>query len=522
MSQELEIDLNAVEINPDFQRALYLMENTSRHVFVTGKAGTGKSTLLQYFKHTTSKSVVFLAPTGVAAINIGGETIHSFFMFRPDITPDRVKRVPERKREIYNIIETIVIDEISMVRADLLDCVDVFLRKNREIDLPFGGVQMIFIGDLYQLPPVVKGEEKKIFKEIYKSAFFFDAKVMNEIMFEFVELQKVYRQSDEDFIDLLNAIRNGTVGDEHIEKLNSRVGAEIDGQGIVVYLTTTNEKARRINRENLEKLRGKLYEFPAYIDGEFDRGSYPADPVLHIKKGAQIMMLNNDRDRYWVNGTMGIVRGVRYSRRLEAHKIIVELDNGYEVEVLPYTWEIFKYRFDRDMGKITTETIGSFTQYPMKLAWAVTIHKSQGKTFDNVIIDIGRGAFSAGQVYVALSRCTSFDGISLVKPIKKKNIFVDYRCVKFLTSYQYMLSEKRMPMEEKIRFIEKAIKQGKNLEIEYLKPGDERSVRVVTPEKVVKERYRGVEFMALKGYCHLRKQNRTFRIDRILRMRVVE
>lgn len=515
--------MNSIELNEQFKKAIDLMENTDKNIFITGKAGTGKSTLLNYFRSITRKKVVVLAPTGVSALNIGGETIHSFFGFKPNITIQNINRLSPKKRKLYEELDTIVIDEISMVRSDLLDCVDYFLRLNgREKGEPFGGIQMIFIGDLYQLPPVVTSKEKRFFTERYKSQYFFDADVFKEVSLEFIELEKVYRQKDERFIRLLNEIRNNTITEESLALLNSRVGLEPPPDSdYTVYLTPLNETADKINREKLGKLRGKLYTWEAYIEGDFEEGSYPADLVLQIKKGAQVMMLNNDSKGRWVNGSIGKVVGIRSSKGIEDDVIEVQFPDGNIEDILPYTWEIFHYRYNEKTKTIETEEVGSFTQYPMKLAWAVTIHKSQGKTFDKVIIDLARGVFAPGQIYVALSRCTSFEGIFLKKPIKKSHILLDRRIVEFLTKFQYQLSEERTPLEEKISIIKKAIEEDANLYITYLKPNDEKSRRIIKPLEIGEFSYNGKTFLGVASYCYSRKENRTFRIDRILDLKIV-
>jgi ATP-dependent exoDNAse (exonuclease V) alpha subunit len=510
--------MDNIELNEQFKRALDLMENTDKNVFITGKAGTGKSTLLSYFRSITKKDIVVLAPTGVAALNINGETIHSFFGFKPNVTIQNIKKLSPNKAKIYKELDTIIIDEISMVRADLLDCVDYFLRLNGENkNKPFGGIQMVFIGDLYQLPPVVTSKEKELFNSRYKSQYFFDADVFKELSMEFIELEKVYRQKDEGFIRLLNEIRNNTITEESLALLNSRVGAEFTEESeYVVYLTPLNETANKINMEKLDSLRGKLYRLEAEIDGDFDESSCPGDPILFLKKNAQVMMLNNDTKGRWVNGSIGKVVGIKFSKEKGYEIIDVQFPDGRIEEVYPYTWEIFHYRYNEKTGMIETETVGSFTQYPLKLAWAVTIHKSQGKTFDKVIIDLERGVFAPGQVYVALSRCTSFEGIILKKPIKKGYILLDRRIVEFLTKFQYKLSERDMPLEEKIKIINQAIKENDYLSIVYLKPNDEKSRRVIKPYEVGDFSYNGKTFLGVSAYCNERRGDRVFRVDRIL------
>ncbi len=513
--------MKGIELNEGFRRALELMEKTDKGVFVTGRAGTGKSTLLSYFRATTAKRIAVLAPTGVAALNVRGQTIHSFFGFKPNVTMERIKKIPSSsdRGDVYRNIDTIVIDEISMVRADLLDCVDKFLRLNGpRKGKPFGGIQMIFIGDLYQLPPVVTGSEKAAFGSLYESPYFYSAHVFKSIDMVFVELDKIYRQHDQRFIDLLNAIRNKSVSEEEIELLNSRVMPEFEPppDEFYIYLTTTNRQAEEINRRQLSKLKGPMYSFTGFIEGEFGDDYLPTAIELQLKVGAQVMMLNNDPQGRWVNGSVGRITDIiRYPD--EEAVVVVKLADGEEVEVAPNTWEIFRFFSEDD--KLKSEVIGKFTQYPLMLAWAVTIHKSQGKSFDKVIIDIGRGAFAHGQVYVALSRCTSFEGLVLKKPILKRHIWMDWQVVKFLTRYQYKKAEEGLPIDEKVKLIEEAILKKVALEIVYLKPNDEKTKRVIWPKEVGEMEYRGKRYLGMRAFCTQRNEERTFRVDRILEIK---
>jgi hypothetical protein len=509
-----------IEINPEFRKSLDIMEDSNRHVFITGKAGTGKSTLLDYFRQTTGKDVAVLAPTGVAALNIQGQTIHSFFGFKPNITPDKIKKVTGKEGHIYKEFDTIIIDEISMVRADLLDCVEKFLRLNGPYRKQwFGGIQMIFIGDLYQLPPVVTSAEKEIFTHRYTTPYFFSAQIFKEPTFdmEFIELEKVYRQTEPDFIALLNGIRNRSCTEEDMERLNENYRKDFDphNDGFSITLTSTNDLAAERNLEKLDALPGEIIEFTGALSGEFDRSSYPTEETLRLKPGAQVMLVNNDKYGRWVNGTLGRVMGVEQGEEGET-EILVGLQDGTIVEVTQNRWDLFKYEYDRATKRISTRKTGSFTQYPVRLAWAVTIHKSQGKTFDRVTIDIGRGAFAHGQVYVALSRCTNFAGITLTKPIKKTHIRMDWRVAQFLAGFQYKKADERMNYEERKRIIEDAIKRDMNLEILYLKPDDKKSRRTIQPLAIEDMEYKGKLFEGLRAYCHLRNTDRTFRIDRIL------
>ncbi len=511
-----------IEVEGSFKRALDFLEETNKNLFITGKAGTGKSTLLQYFRDTTRKKVVLLAPTGVAALNIKGQTIHSFFGFKPDITKDSVRKLSARKAEMYKSVDTIIIDEISMVRADLLDCIDVFLRYNgRDADLPFGGMRMVFIGDLYQLSPIATGGEKKMFRHNYKSPYFFDADVFRDFHAEFVELDKYYRHSDPKFIELLNSVRNNTAGAKELRLLNERFDTSFSigtSEGYIT-LVPTNRLADELNNAALKKLEGKQYNYIAELEGDFNQSNLPADEELKVKIGAQVMLLNNDKYKRWVNGSVGRIISIdRDDNGIDY--INVELLGGSGVEVEKHTWELFRMSYDPAARRLVPEVIGRFTQYPMMLAWAVTIHKSQGKTFDKVIIDIGHGIFAAGQLYVALSRCRTLEGIVLRRKLEKKHIFTDWRVIKFLTRYQYSKSEEKMPLEEKVRVIRDAIDTKKSIEIVYLKANDEKSRRIVTPSKVGNLEYLGKSYLGMEGFDSKRNEYRNFRVERILEISI--
>lgn len=405
-----------------------LIEGSSLNVLLMGSAGSGKTTLIEHFRSVTGKNAVVLAPTGVAALNAGGMTIHSFFRFGPDITAARVKKM--KKRGMYGKIDVILIDEISMVRADLLDCVDRFLRLNRNSPgAPFGGVQMVFAGDLYQLPPVVGEGEREIFSEYYESEYFFDSRVFRELDYEVIELENIYRQKDASFISILNRIRLNLATAEDLRTINGRFDPEFasGGRDFYLCLTTTNREAAAINYARLDEITARLHTLEAEIEGDCRKSHFPTEPILRMKTGAQVMLLNNDFAGRWVNGTIGKI--------LEIHpreeRIVVDLPGGAE-EVSPYKWRVHRFVFDGSSGRIETEERGYFRQYPLRLAWAVTIHKSQGKTFDRVIIDTGRGTFSPGQMYVALSRCTSLEGILLRRKAERRHMFVDGRVERFL------------------------------------------------------------------------------------------
>lgn len=518
MAKLIEIDLN-----PEFRRALELMEETDKNIFITGRAGTGKSTLLNYFYHYTNKNVVLLAPTGVAAVNIGGQTIHSFFQFKPNVTLAAIKKkkgADKDKKTLYKKLTTIIIDEVSMVRADLLDCVDKFLRLNGpEFKRPFGGVQMIFIGDLYQLPPVVTAAEREIFRSHYRTPYFFSAKVMDELDMEFVELEKVYRQKDDEFIRLLNAIRNKSITDGDIALFNQRCDPsfEMSADDFYISLTSTNDLADSINEQRLAQLSGKVWKAQGFVEGEFGAESMPTAVELKLKKGAQIMLLNNDAYGQWVNGTIGKVK--KFAKNEDGDDVIVaRLDNGETVEISPYTWKIYKY-FLKD-EELHSEEVGSFRQYPVRLAFAVTIHKSQGKTFERVVVDVGRGTFAHGQMYVALSRCTTLDGLVLKNPLKKSHVLMDWQVMKFLTGLQYAKAELNCTREQKIAMLEEAFHKKQVVEIVYLKAKDEKSTRKIRPLRVEEIEYNGHPYLGLYAYCLMRRQNRVFNVDRILEIRL--
>ncbi len=513
-----ELHTKHLEFNEQFKKALNFIERTNKNIFVTGKAGTGKSTLLEYFKGLTKKKVVVLAPTGVAALNVGGQTIHSFFRFKPDITIDAVQKYYGALTNLCKALDTIIIDEISMVRADILDCVDKSMRLNGKTqNKPFGGVQMIFFGDLYQLAPVVTANEKVLFKDNYKTPYFFDSNSFQGLDIEFVELEKIYRQKDLRFIEILNAIRNNTVTENEFKEINMRVNStfEPNADEFYILLTPTNAKALKINEMNLEKIKKPLFTSSAIINGKFDLKQLPTEIELKLKVGSQVMLVNNDIGGRWVNGSMGTILEIE-NKKNSKPLIVVKLADGKVVRVGKYNWEMFRFVYNAGNKRIESETIGSFFQYPVRLAWAVTIHKSQGKTFEKVIVDMDKGTFAHGQAYVALSRCVSLNGLILKKPIEKKHILMDWRIVKFLTNFQYGVSNKKQSVEAKIELIKKAIKNGSKLKITYLKPSDQKSNRIIIPRNVGMKNYLGKEYLGVEAYCCLREDDRVFRVDRIL------
>ncbi len=412
-----------IDFNNEFQKAFDLIENTNDCIFITGRAGTGKSTLLKILKQKTKKNAVVLAPTGVSAINVQGQTIHSFFKFPPKIIQ---KETPHRLRgaKLFKKIELIIIDEVSMVRADLMDGIDHAMRINRGFDIPFGGAQVVMFGDLFQLPPVIRGAQlQEFFREHYGSAYFFSADVFRNIKLNCIELTKIYRQSDKDFIGLLEKIRNKELLSQDLNILNSRL---IDKAlcNDVITLTTTNELAARMNEKHLKMLDGLEYSYQAEVSDKFEDAFFPTEFDLKLKAGAQVMLTRNDSEKRWVNGTIAQVE--------ELGEDIIKISIGSNIyELSKQVWSRIVYKYDEKNNAIIEETVGTFQQYPLRLAWAITIHKSQGKTFDDVIIDLGWGAFAHGQVYVALSRCSSLKGVVLKRPVRLSDIIFDQDVYKF-------------------------------------------------------------------------------------------
>lgn len=438
-----------------FKTAADFINNSSHPVFLTGKAGTGKTTFLKYIKDNTAKNTAVVAPTGVAAINAGGTTIHSFFQlpFGPYIPVSKTQwgnnevsdkqnlisklRLTNERKEVMQQLELLIIDEISMVRCDVLDAIDTVLRHVRnQYHKPFGGVQVLYIGDMYQLPPVVKEEEWQILKDYYANQYFFSSHVTAAEPPVYIELKKVYRQTDADFINLLNQVRNNEMDEEGYAFLHSRFlpNAVARKEDNIITLTTHNNKADNINNDALTSLEGKQFSFKAVIEGEFYEKSFPADELLQLKTGAQVMFIKNDTEkiRRYFNGKIGTVE------KVEADKIFVACktaDSSQTIEVKKETWRSIKYSVNKNTQQIDEEELGSFTQYPLRLAWAITIHKSQGLTFEKAIIDAG-SAFAPGQVYVALSRCISLQGMILKSKISYTSLHSDERIVSFAKTQQ--------------------------------------------------------------------------------------
>ena len=421
-----------MENNPELQLAWQFIENTGTHLFLTGKAGTGKTTFLKRLREHTPKRMVVLAPTGIAAINAGGVTIHSFFQlsfapFVPETTFNSAQmhyRFSKEKRNIIRSMDLLVIDEISMVRADLLDAVDAALRRYRDREKPFGGVQLLMIGDLQQLAPVVKDSEWELLKNHYETPYFFASRALRETVYMTIELKKVYRQSDTFFLSLLNKIRENKADDEVLNELNSRryqPGFHPRKEEGYIRLTTHNYQAQQVNDRELASLPGRAYSFRAEVEGNFPEYSYPADEVLTIKEGAQIMFLKNDvsSEKRYYNGMIGEVVSVDAKGMTVCGK-----DSTYVFQLLPEEWGNYKYVLNEDTKEITEEIEGVFRQYPIRLAWAITIHKSQGLTFERAIID-ARNSFAHGQTYVALSRCKTLEGMVLETPLRREAIISD-------------------------------------------------------------------------------------------------
>ncbi len=428
------LKMSEIEINAGFRHAWDVMLKTRETALITGKAGTGKSTLLRHFVKESGKKCIVLAPTGIAAINAGGQTVHSFFGFplRPMVPGDsEIKKYAKYhpKYKIMRDMEVLIIDEVSMLRADIIDAIDYSLRINLNMPFPFGGKQVVFFGDLFQLEPVIQNSEveRHLFGEVYKSHYFFSAHVFEDIELPNIELTQVYRQQDETFIHLLNSIRLGNAGEGELEELNSRYmpDFEPDGEEMAITLCTRNRMADDINEYMLRQIESKSFEYTGKIEGDYNQRNLPTASTLVLKNGAQVVFIKNHSSGKYVNGTLGKITA------LDMMNITVELEDGEEIILQKEIWENKVYRFDNVNRRIQSDVVGQFTQYPIKLAWAITIHKSQGLTFDKAIIDLGGGAFAHGQLYVALSRCRTLNGLYLRQLIRYPDIIVDERVVDF-------------------------------------------------------------------------------------------
>ena len=412
-------------LSEEFETIVEQLENTKDHFYITGKAGSGKSTLLAYFRSVTQKNTAVLAPTGVAAIRVKGQTIHSFFGFPPKVIQTRhIKKV--RQIELLQNLETLIIDEVSMVRADVFDAIDYSLRVHRKkLTQPFGGVQVIVFGDLFQLPPVVNMDESSLLERIYPNGqFFFHSNIFQDAQFKTLELQSIYRQTDDHFIYLLNAVRDGSITHSQIDNLNDSLVENFEMDEGKIILTTTNARASGINQNYLKQLSSEEFSYRAQATGQFYKELFPTDEVLKLKKGAQVIMIKNDPEKRWVNGSIGTIHDI-------AEKKIKVKINHKIYEVKKEKWDRIQYSYDDDQQEVLENVTGSFKQYPVRLAWAITIHKSQGQTFEKVIIDMSQGSFAPGQLYVALSRCISLEGIELLRPLKKSDVIVNKHLIGF-------------------------------------------------------------------------------------------
>lgn len=516
-------------LTEEFKHALTLLNDSTRSVFITGKAGTGKSTLIQHFLKSTNKKCVVVAPTGVAALNIGGSTIHSFFRFPPKIMTAGMIKPDYERAGLFQAIEIMIIDEVSMVRADLMNAIDIALRKNRNKDIPFGGMQMVFVGDLFQLPPVVTDEDRDIIMNRFGGKFFFDAPVFGDFPYEFLELTKIFRQdeSQEEFKNVLNKIRVNQAGYEEMVVLNKRTTKNTPPHNESLFLTTRRDMARDINRDELNKLSGQEVVIDGTLTGEYVEMAekdladlerkLPAPIELHLKVGAQAMTVRNDPGKKYVNGSIGVITSIiddAIAIKIEDQSITIDR----------FTWSEMDYELD-ERGMIVSKVKSSFTQFPLVLAYAMTIHKSQGKSFECVTVDVGSGAFAPGQVYVALSRSRSLEGLVLNNKIKDEDIFVDPRVAEYYETRTIPASthhpEKEHSAAEVLEIIEQAVQLDGQISIIYVNANGEASERLLSTIRFNDEYGRGNPKSHIKAYCHNREADRTFSLVRIRKVELL-
>lgn len=423
LNQELEL----TKLSKEQEDIVQEIENSSDNFFITGKAGTGKSTLLQGLKQLTIKKFIVAAPTGVAAMNVGGQTVHSLFKLPIKLIDPSEIKISKSTIKLLANTEMLIIDEASMLRADVLDAIDYLLQEARDSQLPFGGLQLVMFGDLYQLPPIINDRElSQYFKDTYDSHYFFNAHVWRASTLKVRELQNIFRQEDKQFQEILNSLRIRNFDSKLLNTLNERVMEQPKEESIIT-LALTNKTVNEINQEKLAQIDSETFQYHAEIDGQMEASAYPTEEVLELKVGSQVMFLKNDREKRWVNGSIGEVE------YLSNDFIEVKL-NGETHEIKKEKWDKIKYSYNESTKKIKEEITSSFTQYPLRLAWAITVHKSQGQTLEKVVFDIERGAFAHGQTYVALSRCSSFEGLYLKRPIRARDIIVDPVVTQFMRS----------------------------------------------------------------------------------------
>lgn len=483
--------------NFELDVARFIVEKTDMSLFLTGKAGTGKTTFLREVGRYTKKKCIVLAPTGIAAVNAGAMTIHSFFQFglghfvQGVIEPKSDFRINKSKLELIRHLQLLIIDEVSMVRADLMDHIDVELRRIRRNSKPFGGVQLLMIGDLQQLPPIAHGGEDELLRQYYKTLYFFSSAALKSMKYSCIELKNVYRQTDRHFIDILNHARDCTLTSQDISDLNARYipGFSPKPEDGYIRLMTHNRQVDYVNETEMEKLDSKPYTFVAAVTGTFPEESYPTADSLTLKKGAQVMFIKNDPERRFINGTLGEVKSI------DKNSIAVRLaESGTIIDVEPMEWQNIRYQFDEESKEISSKQIGRFKQYPLKAAWAITVHKSQGLTFDKAIIDV-HAAFSPGQAYVALSRCRTLDGLVLSSPVSASvfmrdnavDAYMNYisRPVEelaFSSCYEYFEYEKKLEQEEVAPVKKVKVNQEKPKKVNKEEPRDDTGKKLNTSE----------------------------------------